>query len=167
MTPKYSAGALVGAIMLAASLWSCPANALTFHWSIAGGNIEGFISDLNDNQSGQAATSVTVTASIIGGVGEYVGPGVVVNNFDVLGEAITFASFQSDLGSFHLILALNPTINSGILFDNAVQHGLGGAISFEATPLPAALPLFASGASVLGFLGWRRKRKAQAAALAA
>jgi hypothetical protein len=28
-----------------------------------------------------------------------------------------------------------------------------------ATPLPAALPLFASGAGVLGFLGWRRKRK--------
>ena len=32
------------------------------------------------------------------------------------------------------------------------------------TPLPAALPLFASGAGVLGFLGWRRKRKALAAA---
>jgi len=29
----------------------------------------------------------------------------------------------------------------------------------EITPLPAALPLFASGAGVLGFLGWRRKRK--------
>ncbi len=29
----------------------------------------------------------------------------------------------------------------------------------ETTPLPAALPLFASGAGLLGFLGWRRKRK--------
>ena len=27
------------------------------------------------------------------------------------------------------------------------------------TPLPAALPLFASGAGLIGFLGWRRKRK--------
>jgi hypothetical protein len=27
------------------------------------------------------------------------------------------------------------------------------------TPLPAALPLFASGGGLLGFLGWRRKRK--------
>jgi len=34
------------------------------------------------------------------------------------------------------------------------------------TPLPAALPLFASGLGALGLLGWRRKRKA-AAALAA
>ena len=32
------------------------------------------------------------------------------------------------------------------------------------TPLPGALPLFATGLGVLGLLGWRRKRKAQAAA---
>ena len=28
------------------------------------------------------------------------------------------------------------------------------------TPLPAALPLFATGLGALGLLGWRRKRKA-------
>jgi hypothetical protein len=33
----------------------------------------------------------------------------------------------------------------------------------EATPLPATLPLFATGLGALGLLGWRRKRKAQAA----
>ncbi len=33
-----------------------------------------------------------------------------------------------------------------------------------ATPLPAALPLFATGAGVLGLIGWRRKRKAAALA---
>src|SRR5262249_11343595 len=32
-----------------------------------------------------------------------------------------------------------------------------------ATPLPAALPLFATGLGVLGLLGWRRKKKASAA----
>ena len=32
-----------------------------------------------------------------------------------------------------------------------------------ATPLPAALPLFASGLGAMGFIGWRRKRKALAA----
>jgi hypothetical protein len=31
------------------------------------------------------------------------------------------------------------------------------------TPLPAALPLFATGLGALGFLGWRRKRRAEAA----
>ena len=34
-----------------------------------------------------------------------------------------------------------------------------------ATPLPTALPLFATGLGALGLLGWRRKRKAQAAEL--
>jgi hypothetical protein len=32
------------------------------------------------------------------------------------------------------------------------------------TPLPAALPLFATGIGAMGFIGWRRKRKAQAVA---
>src|SRR6516225_1177384 len=32
-----------------------------------------------------------------------------------------------------------------------------------ATPLPTALPLFATGVGALGLLGWRRRRKAQAA----
>jgi hypothetical protein len=36
-----------------------------------------------------------------------------------------------------------------------------------ATPLPAALPLFATGLGALGVLGWRRKRKAAAAIAAA
>jgi hypothetical protein len=30
------------------------------------------------------------------------------------------------------------------------------------TPLPGALPLFATGLGALGLLGWRRKRKAAA-----
>jgi len=47
-----------------------------------------------------------------------------------------------------------------------VSDGLGGAayydvrISAGATPLPATLPLFASGIGGLGLLGWRRKKKA-------
>ena len=39
-------------------------------------------------------------------------------------------------------------------------------LATSAKPLPAALPLFATGLGALGLLGWRRKRKA-AAALAA
>ena len=38
------------------------------------------------------------------------------------------------------------------------------AYAVSATPLPAALPLFASGLGAMGLLGWRRKRKAAALA---
>jgi hypothetical protein len=44
-------------------------------------------------------------------------------------------------------------------------YGTGGdtfTIEIGTTPLPAALPLFATGLGGLGLLGWRRKRKAQA-----
>jgi hypothetical protein len=39
-----------------------------------------------------------------------------------------------------------------------------GTGALTATPLPAALPLFATGIGGLGLLGWRRKRKVQAVA---
>jgi hypothetical protein len=37
------------------------------------------------------------------------------------------------------------------------------SLSGDVVPLPATLPLFASGLGVLGLLGWRRKRKAASA----
>jgi hypothetical protein len=154
MTSKYSTGALAGALMLAASFWSYPANALTFHYSFA--SIEGFISGLVDNQTNQAALSVTVTASSIGGLGEYA-PGDV-NIFSVSLGTITAASFDGTLGDHRLFFgSIVSTLT--ILPDG---HGLGGTMSISAvpeTPLPAALPLFATGLGALGLFGWRRKRK--------
>jgi hypothetical protein len=47
-----------------------------------------------------------------------------------------------------------PTISSGHVFES-------GQLTAE-IPLPATLPLFATGIGVLGLLGWRRKRKAHA-----
>ena len=50
-----------------------------------------------------------------------------------------------------------PTGAIGFTFDRISTGGHEGVV-----PLPAALPLFASGASLLGLLGWRRKRKKMA-----
>jgi hypothetical protein len=41
--------------------------------------------------------------------------------------------------------------------------GVGVFTAVAATPLPAALPLFATGLGALGFLGWRRQRRVVAA----
>jgi hypothetical protein len=53
-----------------------------------------------------------------------------------------------------------------VLYDSAENGviGLSGQdFSGGATPIPATLPLFATGLGGLGLLGWRRKRKAQVA----
>jgi hypothetical protein len=76
------------------------------------------------------------------------------------------ATFSSNLAS-NFVLGVNEflvsDINSG--------GGPSGAAFFATvnydvsqTPLPAALPLFATGLGALGLLGWRRKRKAAALA---
>jgi hypothetical protein len=38
-------------------------------------------------------------------------------------------------------------------------HDYSSSVAVSATPLPAALPLFATGLGALGLLGWRRKRR--------
>lgn len=67
-----------------------------------------------------------------------------------------------DMSSFGVIDSLffddSSTVNLGIGF---------GDFSFEAAPvnevpLPAALPLLAAGLGAMGFMGWRKKRKALA-----
>lgn len=71
----------------------------------------------------------------------------------------------------------NDAIASGCIFSTTGSPDPAGCIPFfdtfkffgsvesldSATPLPAALPLFASGLGALGLLGWRRKRKAASA----
>jgi hypothetical protein len=56
-----------------------------------------------------------------------------------------------------------------ISFDETLSSGEGFSFDYavgatSATPVPTALPLFATGLGALGLLGWRRKRKAQAVA---
>ena len=57
-------------------------------------------------------------------------------------------------------------MTNGYTFDvnffDAQDWNIVPGTGMTATPLPAALPLFATGIGGLGLLGWRRKRKAQA-----
>ena len=62
-----------------------------------------------------------------------------------------------------------PTSSGPEAFTAICQGGACGSLTASTstsptTPLPAALPLFATGLGALGLLGWRRKRKAPALA---
>src|SRR5262245_3234122 len=80
-------------------------------------------------------------------------------------EIFITINFLNNLGlssdpvsSINFVIPINPGSNaaSTSVTGQAVPRGV------SAVPLPAALPLFATGLGALGLLGWRRKRKASA-----
>ena len=78
----------------------------------------------------------------------------------IAGNSPDGASYLNLVG---FLTSLDPTTS----LDGMADFTLTGTITFSnslSSPLPAALPLFATGLGALGLLGWRRKRKAQAAA---
>ena len=85
-------------------------------------------------------------------------------------------SWINDPGTENFSFSANVGVNDSIAFIVGVNTFAGygwGTTPIVATitsdlvlPLPAALPLFMTGAGIIGLLGWRRKRK-NAAALAA
>jgi hypothetical protein len=65
---------------------------------------------------------------------------------------------------FFIDLSFDPTFDPtgySLSLDGGVGNGIPPDFGTSATPLPAALPLFATGLGALGLLGWHRKRKAQ------
>jgi hypothetical protein len=80
--------------------------------------------------------------------------------------ALTAGTTSGDWSTCPGGLGSNPCLHNPP--DNAEQ-ALSHIAFFDgvATPVPAALPLFATGLGALGLLGWRRKRKNVAAIAAA
>jgi hypothetical protein len=122
--------------------------------------------------------------------GDYIRLGVTTITFTTSGSPVTetLAEFSGSLhefpgpyetatvGSFSIPGSAVSAVISG-QFGNSISSAsagvnlcLGdgpctGSVSTVSTvPLPAALPLFATGLGALGLLGWRRKRKAAAIA---
>jgi len=84
--------------------------------------------------------------------------GVITANFASLTNFVISSGFISGLNTLKFNIE-----------DNGVQAGFRAALSGTAdvdsqstvgvVPLPAALPLYGTGLAIMGFIGWRRKRK--------
>jgi hypothetical protein len=103
-----------------------------------------------------------------------VSPGQTLSGFEILDKSQTPLS---SIGWFAQAVFLidpqdfDPNANytgPGCVFNCGMpgrdyNPGFENTAFAATTPLPAALPLFATGLGGLGLLGWRRKRRAQAA----
>ena len=147
-------GILISALILV--VFASPSHALTFHYSFGG--VEGLISGLEDNSTFQPADSVTVTASPIGGLGEYA-PGFT-NQFTVFNGvmfSVDFLSFNLgntfilDSGTGFLVVSGNETLD-------VISYSPVADTRVPAPIVGAGLPgILVAGAGLLAW--WRRKRR--------
>jgi hypothetical protein len=74
--------------------------------------------------------------------------------------------FYTGTSTIAVRAALNSSLGTTTWTGNGTGQGLTLVYDYTpvVTPLPAALPLFATSLGALGLLGWRRKRRAQAVA---
>jgi hypothetical protein len=96
------------------------------------------------------------TVAVIGRTADLYAPGshyiaAIYYATDYYAE-LTTSVIQLHNGQLNDGLSYNPTWGSFLVRSSPA-----------ATPLPAALPLFATGLGMMGLLGWRRKRRAQSA----
>jgi hypothetical protein len=173
----------ISAMVVCCSVVAClPASAVTLSYEYSGTGSVSFQSDAILNIGGTCSSPcVFSTLLTISGTGPAASP--------TSGWATqAFATITDNLGD-NLILGVNAgnvgtnhPINGGVFFPSILPSTLDvstsslasflggpGTIDYSisinlpdgayVTPIPAALPLFATGLGALGLLGWRRKRK--------
>ena len=174
---KYGWVAATLAVAITA-FWSAPSNALTFNFSFDSGAVSGEIDGLYANGTNKSATHVIIitnTSPISLGTlpSDLVLDTVFNNSFNVDASGqVTLMQFLVEGPTWTLCLTLLHAITntcSNAWSAELVQYPNSSVVSATdlvitpaTTPLPASLPLFATGLGALGLLGWRRKRKAGA-----
>ena len=182
---------LVAVTTFAAILVSAaPVHAVSFDFSFTNqfplGDVNGTVTGRIDglaNTGASAATGVFITSSPLqlgyplSASDNFLSqPSISIesNSFTVTSGVLTAMDFRAQFPianatpaeNFLLTLILNP--GSEFIANRFGEFTDTKVVSLSATfsqvPLPAALPLFATGLGALGLLGWRRKRKAPALA---
>jgi hypothetical protein len=131
----------------------------------AAGEIDGFCFLSSGCESdGEIVFSTAVSNLKFDSDGFNAGDSVTVSAFNgatLLGSVVLTVDGNHDLSAFGTITRL-------FFDDSSTGAGLGySTFEFDAAaaavPLPAALPLFATGLAAFGLMGWRKRRKAPAA----
>ena len=143
---------LLGAALAATLNYTGPGSPAFVVTSAAGGTEWAFTFTILSSQ--------TLTVHHDDGVAVFFGGGVLTPNNESIKQAA-----DPQTASLDTLYSLTAPGTYTLFYVSA--NGLPEVLQTTLTPtvpLPGALPLFASGLAGLGLLGWRRKRKAQAAA---
>jgi hypothetical protein len=168
---------LLGLIAFMALIGIAPANALTFDFSFTNvsgtidGTVTGEIDGLVNNEANQAPTAVFIDSAPAGLGLVFSTPfnvldGFASNSFEfTVSDGTLTGFFQATDAAVYLFQFYLLPGNVGLVNLWQPQYGnsvIGSAppdfVAVTATPLPAALPLFATGLGAMGLFGWRRKR---------
>jgi hypothetical protein len=101
---------------------------------------------------------------VVGGIADGTAPvqySPATNDYD-----LQISDFTSSPVFTEMVYAQVSAGNYQFYTTPGVSTGSVSVTAVTATPLPAALPLFATGVGALGLFGWRRKRKNAALATA-
>ena len=123
---------------------------------------------------------ITATRTFINGTLDLVGFSRGFSSAGIGGSDLYDGPFNPVFDGWHMNVSIGPvfgaldghllqwtlsdvvTTGGVLIFDDSFTDVVFTALVAEATPAPAALPLFATGLGALGLLGWRRKRKVTA-----
>ncbi len=90
--------------------------------------------------------------------------GVTETLVDMLdGDDPMFAGAPYGIGFINAVITTDSIFNRFKLLSGSNSFEIAN-VSISAVPLPAALPLYGAGLAVMGFVGWRKRKKAAAAA---
>jgi hypothetical protein len=107
--------------------------------------------------------TVTIFDGIGGSQSFNIGSGGTSRDFQLQSTYLNGGNYQPTFTQTAMYMQYYD-VNQTIYSSNFTAYLSGQTdLTVAQTPLPAALPLFATGLGVMGLLGWRRKRKSAAA----
>ena len=178
---KSKLSVALAAAACASTLFASPASAATVTWTLenvlfaGGGSATG---SYDYDASTNTFSNIHIVTTHVGPFGATYGvpPGTGTSVFfdtvpQLLPDYTGSPRFLFDLtsamtdaaGVIPILVGEEAICSNANCSSGAIRVVVSGEV-VATTPLPAALPLFATGLGVMGLLGWRRKRKAALAA---